>query len=342
MAKIVYMARSPDHVPLNFFEIFEGHDLGVYDPAAQYSATDSVMYFDLYSGCNDLVPQYLARGFRIIFDAKNEHYLPHDIGQALVPLFQQHPGQAMVVISGQTAQHIPDVRVVATPHWYWYIDRRSWHNQKLHSWHRNVSPKHNFFMQIGQARQDRDKFYQELINNNLLHGCLHSYRAHGIFLPNDVHQTVMPNWQRYVNREWYEDTWFSVSVESYLDDNDKGFSLTMNDNLFLCEKSYKAMACQHPFVLVSTYHNLSYLRSQGFETFAELFDETYDNQPQFENRINHICESIKNFDQAEYFSNAVQEKIQHNHARFFNSALIKQLFKQSFVDPVLEFVYAKV
>lgn len=340
MPKLVYMYEA-NHAPAWFSREFRNHDIECYDSEHQYSQ-DTVFFYDMYGDYQELLPRHLAEGFRIIYDAKNEHYLPDPGGQQLIQKFQQHPGQVMCMISGQTALHIPGVKVSATPYWYWYTDQISWRNQKLDTWQPQRDPRYTYLMQISLPRQDRDSIYDRLAEKNLLAHSLHSYRGRSIFLPGDVDPTTYTsNWQRYINPDWYQQTWFSLTVETYIkDDYHKGFSLTQDDNLFFSEKTYKAFACQHPFVLASTYHNLSYVRAQGFETFPELFDESYDYETRFDQRMNKVCDAVQNFRQQEYHNPRVQEKIRHNHARFFNRALTHRLIQETVVFPVLDFLYA--
>jgi hypothetical protein len=333
---------DPKHAPLWFAREFGNHDIECYSSERQYSQ-DTVFYYDMYGDYQELLPRHLEEGFRIIYDAKNEHYLPGKESHRLIKKFQQHPGQVMCIISGQTALHIPGVKIVATPYWYWYTDQLNWRNQKLDTWQPQRNPQYTYFMQISLPRSDRDMLYDMLAGKHLLEHSLHSYRGRNIFLPGDIDpSTYTGSWQRYINKDWYQNTWFSLTVETYINDNyHKGFSLTQDDNLFFSEKTYKAFACQHPFVLASTYHNLSYVRAQGFETFSELFDEDYDHEPMFELRMNKVCDAVKSFRQHEYHNPQVQEKIRHNHDRFFNRALTHKFIQETVVFPVLDFLYAQ-
>lgn len=47
----------------------------------------------------------------------------------------------------------------------------------------------------------------------------------------------------------------------------------------LTEKTFKPIVMQQPFVLVSCRGSLEYLRSYGFKTFGEFWDESYDDAP---------------------------------------------------------------
>lgn len=342
MPKIVYVAKDPNYVPLWFHNLFAGHDIAVYDKDIDYNPKHTVFYHNLYSDCDNLLPMHIAQGFRIIYDAKNEHYIPLKQAKVITGNLNYRPLQTLVVISGQTAIDLPNIKVVATPYWYWYLDQNSWIAQGIDHWQRSPDPMYDFFMQISLSRDDRSYFYDSLLDQGLLERSLHSFRARNKFLPNDVDpSTYQGNWQRYVNKQWYDQTCFSVVVETYLDGIGDEVSFTYDDNVFLSEKTYKAMACQHPFILASTQHNLSYVRSQGFETFPELFDESYDHERLFIDRVNKIANGIRSFARDQTSSYRVQEKIRYNHARFFNKAVIHKLIHQTFVIPVLEFVYAE-
>lgn len=57
---------------------------------------------------------------------------------------------------------------------------------------------------------------------------------------------------------------------------------------FITEKTYKTILFKHPFVLWGNPFMLKYLRSLGYITFSNIFDETYDS-------IQHTPKSDKNF-----------------------------------------------
>jgi hypothetical protein len=204
-------------------------------------------------------------------------------------------------------------------------------DQQVRNW--NISKK--FFMSIGLQRIDRDYLFDNL--GNLLADSVHSYRDRGIFLPND--SSMDGNWQRYINPEWIDTTAFTLAIETCVIDNVKyGFSLTLNDNHFLCEKTYKPLAAQHPLLLVSTQGNLACMRGQGFESFPELFDESYDDIPQWEKRIDRIIEIVRNFDVKSVNQPIVQEKIKHNRDHFFNIDLVKKHTYNTIQKPLFEFI----
>ena len=66
--------------------------------------------------------------------------------------------------------------------------------------------------------------------------------------------------------EDYNTTDIEVVLETLFDD----------DRLHLTEKSLRPIACAQPFILAGTPGSLEYLRSYGFKTFADIWDESYD------------------------------------------------------------------
>ena len=64
----------------------------------------------------------------------------------------------------------------------------------------------------------------------------------------------------------------------------------------LTEKTFKPIALGMPFVLVATQGSLEYLRSYGFRTFGELWDESYDTIQDDHQRIQAVGELLRDLD----------------------------------------------
>ena len=61
----------------------------------------------------------------------------------------------------------------------------------------------------------------------------------------------------------------------------------------LTEKTFKPIAMGMPFIIVGTQGSLKYLRSYGFRTFGELWDESYDNEPDDHKRIEKVAQVLE-------------------------------------------------
>jgi len=104
--------------------------------------------------------------------------------------------------------------------------------------------------------------------------------------------------------ELYYKTKFSLVSETH----------TMDYMLFFTEKTYKPIAIGHPFQIFGTAGTLSYLQSRGYETFPELFDESYDNEYNRAQRLKTIVDNCK---QDVEITPAIIEKLRHNRHLFF-------------------------
>jgi len=105
--------------------------------------------------------------------------------------------------------------------------------------------------------------------------------------------------------------------------------------LHLTEKIFKPIAVMRPFVLVAAPGNLAYLKSYGFESFSDWIDESYDQEPDPERRLDLISKEIKKLCQ---LSKTDQERmlqdmrpvLEHNRNHFFGK------FRDTITDELVE------
>lgn len=86
----------------------------------------------------------------------------------------------------------------------------------------------------------------------------------------------------HLDSDWIKDTYFSVICESQMNDL----------NGILSEKTFKMIYYGHPFILVGSPGLLNELKRLGYETFPELFDESYDKMPCSSRKIKFIAEQV--------------------------------------------------
>jgi hypothetical protein len=133
--------------------------------------------------------------------------------------------------------------------------------------------------------------------------------------------------QRYFNPEWYNDTYFSLVSETRINNQFE---------LHITEKTFKPIAFYHPFLIWGQPRVLEHLTSLGFETYGNLFDESYDLEFDSIKRLNKILDNIKSFEYVE-FDSITDQKAKHNHQLFFSVDIIKDRVKKEIVDPIIEF-----
>jgi hypothetical protein len=110
----------------------------------------------------------------------------------------------------------------------------------------------------------------------------------------------------------------------------------------LTEKTFKPIAMGMPFVIVGTQGSLRYLRSYGFKTFGNLWDESYDDEPDDSRRIEKIAQVLKHLEASDcqaIFESA-HEIIEHNWNHFYNGGF-EQILWQELKDMLNEFEFSR-
>jgi hypothetical protein len=112
------------------------------------------------------------------------------------------------------------------------------------------------------------------------------------------------------------DTFMTVISEAHCGDSD--------NTMFLSEKTFKVIACNHPFIIMGNKDSMQMMRKIGYKTFDDFIDEKYDSLPTHE-RLQHIISSISKVDnienKLEWFV-SMEHIIKHN-----QETLISKLFK---------------
>lgn len=122
------------------------------------------------------------------------------------------------------------------------------------------------------------------------------------------------NTSPYTNIEWLKDTYFSVIMETQVN----------NLNSFITEKTFKIIFCGHPFILIASPGAISELHKLGYETFPELFDESYDMMPQSFDKMFFIMNQIKkwtlpeNREELEKIIQSIKPKLIKNRELYLN------------------------
>ena len=100
----------------------------------------------------------------------------------------------------------------------------------------------------------------------------------------------------------------------------------------LTEKTFKPIALGMPFMIVGTQGSLRYLRSYGFRTFGDLWDESYDDEPDDSKRIEKIAQVLKQLEDLEEHRQDIFDSawdiIQHNWNHFYNGGFEAILWKE--------------
>lgn len=212
---------------------------------------------------------------------------------------------------------------LSNTNWFWY-NESLWYDQLGYlNYHPNRTYRHLAFMPINIHKDWRDRVIEQLTSD--LDRILYSYRDKT--LPNDCPRNHV-HWQRYFNPDWYNSTYFSLVVETTE-------QLPANGIPFVTEKSFKPMAFQHPFQIQGALGTLQYIQAQGFVTYDNLFDESYDLLTGAE-RLQKIQQNLREFAQEPYTAETL-DRIEHNRARFFDRTIVCQRIQEEIINPLLAY-----
>ena len=103
--------------------------------------------------------------------------------------------------------------------------------------------------------------------------------------------------------------------------------------LHITEKTFKAIALEMPFVLVAPAGSLEYMRSYGFKTFSDVFDESYDEETNDVFRIEKVTQLLKDLDslsvrERQEVHRACLSAVEHNYEHFYGTGLEKILWPE--------------
>jgi len=101
----------------------------------------------------------------------------------------------------------------------------------------------------------------------------------------------------------------------------------------LTEKTFKPIAHGMPFILVGTAGSLRYLRSYGFKTFSDFWDESYDDEVDDDRRIEKIAQVLKQLNsldaqQKNSIFHCAREVVEHNWNHFYNGGFETILWQE--------------
>ncbi len=233
---------------------------------------------------------------------------------------------------------------IRSPHWMWYSTAMRASCDGYDRYRPNTGLTHDFLMLMNKQRAHRDRMAQALTPQ--LTTARWSYVERDRPLDDPTERSGPVFWEFYMNPQWYDSTRFSVIVESWMRSDAWFRSPTgRNYKTEVSEKIYKPLAWFHPFVLAGSIDTLKFIRSQGFETFDHLWSESYDTVTVDNDRLEAVIDLVKDVvPQHNRHSGAwdavTQEKLRHNHHRFFDLSLVIERFETEILDEIKRFTCA--
>jgi len=315
LVNVPYQSESLFHSTWFTSIIHQYFDIDYYQPDIRYSAnTVFVMGCNTYLGTN-LRQQFEHR--RVIVDALWES----NTGKWAGCFHNTYPSH-FIMYGNQ--ENVVDPKLHYVPNWFWYNESLWYIERGYHKFFPRRTYNKKFLMPLGKSRGWRTELVQAL--GTRLDDALWSYPAEGRLLPGTATAKKMDH--RWLNPDWFNNTCFSVVAESFRE--------PASAVVFLTEKTYKPIACRHPFMVYAATGVLNLLRTQGFETFNNLFDESYDTVG-FDKKLDIIGLNIDRYAKQQYDSITL-EKIEHNYQRFFNRGVVETGIVKDIICPIIKWI----
>jgi len=136
---------------------------------------------------------------------------------------------------------------------------------------------------------------------------------------------------RLVDANHVKNSYFNIITESYM--YNKTLPESHKTIFEMSEKTYKALICQ-PFIHLGSYGVLKYMRSIGYKTFPELFDESYDDIINHTDRLLAVVDSVEKackIDDKEFhdiYCREIISKVYHNRELASSKELKQNVWKK--------------
>jgi hypothetical protein len=112
-----------------------------------------------------------------------------------------------------------------------------------------------------------------------------------------------------INKQIMLDSWFTIVSEASFGDSE--------GTCFISEKTFKPIACYHPFIIFGNRGSLDHLKRMGYKTFSPFINETYDTLPTWE-RLDAIIAEVKrisnmSFEEKLSWYRGMKDILEHNY-----------------------------
>jgi len=294
---LIYDHLGTIHSNLELPLYLEYFNVEQYQIDKNYNPKTTLYYTDALKKTN-VHDEFLERGFQIVYDGLHE------------------PGIKFTTNNGYVLHH---------QDYMWYHDSLQMILHNYHTYQPQKTYKKLALMPMNLQKPHRTQLLEHMVA--YLDDCYWSYAGLGRQLPFET-TAVDFQGQRRFDARWYNDTYFSIVAETRV-------RTVVDTPLLISEKTFKALAFYHPFLIWGEPGSLQHLKNLGFETFDNMFDESYDTISNSVDRLKALVGNVGNFERISYDSITL-EKLQHNHNRFFDQAHVQSCIKQQIIEPLLQ------
>lgn len=201
-----------------------------------------------------------------------------------------------------------------------------------------VTPREKKFLCFNKVpRQHRIKLLDNMYRDNIVHMGHVSFEGSEEFFARTIYSPMCTNIVK--NKEelplrlnitnerpnpvdiipddfpYFKSSSFSIITETDF------YTNKIDDTVFISEKTFKAIAMKHPFIILGKPHILGELHALGYKTFSPFIDESYDQIENDDLRLEAVYKEIKRLctytSQWLDFYKEVKPIVEYNHMLFF-------------------------
>ena len=294
----------------------EYFDIDPYEPGKTYDKNNTVFISSIIHGPTAVLRQLRDAGYRVMLDNL------YEIPTWLAP---RDDDGSIGLNYGVNAAINEGWRILECREYFWYneyVDNCAWNHRR--DW--NPTLEKLAFMPIRRAHYHRKSL--KSMAESWLPRMLWSFNSENIFLPGDDKNVKVHGYfnDRYLNSDWYNQTFCSVISETYA-----------HVGPWITEKTFKPIAFRHPFLIQATVGTLEYIKSLGFVTFDNIFDESYDLMSDNYRRTEQMLLNLDSISLDKGYDQETLRRIEHNHDHFWNHDLVMKRYFERVIQPVLEY-----
>jgi len=176
--------------------------------------------------------------------------------------------------------------------------------------------KNNSYISLNNLDDHRQRIpYNYLYNLTLeesdrINSFFHNNNSSWSFDGHDLNYNLANNFEE----EYHKKTFMSVISETS----------TVDSVVFFSEKTFKPIYACQPFIISGNPFSLKKLKEFGFQTFDRWWDESYDSELKYENRLKKIINVVeyicnKSDEELILMINEMEEVLRHNYNTFINA-----------------------
>ena len=213
--------------------------------------------------------------------------------------------------------------VIFYENFFWHQLALDYISRGYQNYRPNKTYKNTFLMPV-RNHKGQASWRGDVINmlRDQLDNALYSIYVEDKLLPGSTKKSDI----REIHYSWFNDTHFSLTLESYYDHEKP---------IFKTEKVFKPLAFFHPFQVIASPGFLQNLRDYGFQTFENIFDESYDHIIDIAEKIIVIKKNVLDYKYKPY-DRLTMSKLEHNHNHFYNKEVVYSGIQKEFITPIVE------